>query len=48
MPGLTDEIMQELQQDSSKIDNIRYGKIIVYIQDGKLVRVEITEGRQIA
>jgi len=48
MPGLTDEIMQELQRDSSKIDNIRYGKIIVYIQDGKLVRVEITEGRQIA
>ena len=29
MPGLTDEIMQELQRDSSKIDNIRYGKIIV-------------------
>ena len=48
MPGLTDEIMQELQQDSSKIDNIQYGKVIVYIQDGKLVRVEITEGRQIA
>jgi hypothetical protein len=48
MPGLTDEIMQELQQDSSKIDNIRYGKIIVYIQDGKLVRIEVTEGRQIA
>ncbi|WP_461365967.1 DUF2292 domain-containing protein [Candidatus Darwinibacter acetoxidans] len=48
MPGLTDEIMQELQQDSSKIDNIQYGKVIIYIQDGKLVRIEVTEGRQIA
>ena len=48
MPGLTDEIMQELERDSSKIDNIQYGKVIIYIQDGKLVRVEITEGRQIA
>ena len=48
MPGLTDEIMQELQQDSSKIDNIRYGKITIHIQDGKVVRIEITEGRQIA
>ena len=48
MPGLTDEIMQELQQDSSKIDSIRYGKIIIYIQDGKLVTIEVTEGRQIA
>ena len=47
MPGLTDEIMQELQRDSSKIDNIRYGKIIVYIQDGKIVRIEVTEGRQV-
>lgn len=44
---LTQDIMQELQRDSSKIDNIRYGKIIIYIQDGKLVRVEITEGRQV-
>ncbi|WP_461369284.1 DUF2292 domain-containing protein [Candidatus Darwinibacter acetoxidans] len=48
MPGLTDEIMQELRRDSSKIDGIRYGKIIIYIQDGKLVRIEVTEGRQIA
>jgi hypothetical protein len=48
MPGLTDEIVQELQRDSSKIDNIRYGKVIVHIQDGKVVRIEITEGRQIA
>lgn len=47
MPGLTDEIMQELERDSSKIDNIQYGKVIIYIQDGKLVRVEITEGRQV-
>ena len=47
MPGLTDEIMQELQADSSKIDNIQYGKITIHIQDGKLVRVEITEGRQV-
>ena len=47
MPGLTDEIMQELERDSSKIDNIRYGKVIVYIQDGKLVRIEVTEGRQV-
>ena len=47
MPGLTDEIVQELQRDSSKIDNIRYGKIIVYIQDGKIVRIEVTEGRQV-
>lgn len=45
---LTQDIMQELQRDSSKIDNIRYGKITIHIQDGKLVRVEITEGRQIA
>ena len=48
MPGLTDEIMQEIQRDSSKIDNIQYGKVIIYIQDGKLVRIEVTEGRQIA
>jgi hypothetical protein len=48
MPGLTDEIMQELERDSSKIDNIQYGKVIIYIQDGKLVRIEVTEGRQIA
>jgi hypothetical protein len=48
MPGLTDEIVQELQRDSSKIDSIRYGKITIHIQDGKVVRIEITEGRQIA
>jgi hypothetical protein len=48
MPGLTDEIMQELERDSSKIDSIRYGKITIHIQDGKLVRIEVTEGRQIA
>jgi hypothetical protein len=48
MEQLTDEIMQELERDSSKIDNIQYGKVIIYIQDGKLVRIEVTEGRQIA
>ena len=48
MPGLTHEIMQELQRDMEKLDNIKFGKIIIYIQDGKLVRIEVTEGRQIA
>jgi hypothetical protein len=48
MEQLTHEIMQELERDSSKIDNIQYGKVIIYIQDGKLVRIEVTEGRQIA
>ncbi|HHV04153.1 MAG TPA: DUF2292 domain-containing protein [Bacteroidales bacterium] len=48
MPGLTHEIVQELRADSEKIDNIKFGKITIHIQDGKLVRIEVTEGRQIA
>lgn len=45
---LTRDIMQELQADEAKINNIKYGKITIHIQDGKLVRLEVTEGRQIA
>lgn len=45
---LVKEIVKELLRDQQKIDNIVHGKVIICIQDGRVVRVEITEGRQIA
>lgn len=40
-------ILSEIARDASRIRAIRHGKVLIVIQDGKVVRVETTEGRQV-
>lgn len=45
---LLTQIRRELDRDAQAVNAIRYGKLILYIQDGKLVRIERTESKQTA
>ena len=45
---LLSQIRRELARDAQAVNAIRHGKLILYIQDGKLVRIERTESKQTA
>ena len=45
---LLTQIRRELERDAQAVNAIRHGKLILYIQDGKLVRIERTESKQTA
>lgn len=43
---LLSQIRRELDREQAKINATRHGKIVLYVQDGKLVRWELTESKK--
>lgn len=43
---LFDQITAELENSKERIESVEYGKITFIIQDGILMRIEITETRK--
>ncbi len=42
---LYEQIFTELNNSKKRINDVEYGKIVFIVQDGKLMRIDITESR---
>lgn len=42
-----EQILSELESSKERINGVEYGKITFIIQDGMLMRTEITESRKV-
>lgn len=44
--SLVQQIIAEVQAAAERIGKVRYGEIVVVVQDGRVVRVKVTESWQ--
>ncbi|NPV80811.1 MAG: DUF2292 domain-containing protein [Firmicutes bacterium] len=47
VPELVKSIIREITRFAKKIGGMRYGVVEIIVQDGKPVRIRITEGYQV-
>lgn len=46
MTDLVAEIQQQLAAARDRVSQVRYGEVVVVIQDGRVVRIKVTESWQ--